>query len=192
MTQREKMLAGALYDPADAELSAARAEAKKLCGRLNRLLAEDPAGLSIFSEVQTLMGRLFGKTNPTLQLCADFWCDYGFNITFGKNCFANHHLVILDCAKVTFGNGVLIGPNCGFYTAEHPLDAALRRQGYETARPITVGNDVWFGGGVTVLAGVTIGDRAVIGAGSVVTRDIPADAVAAGNPCKVIRIAEPS
>lgn len=192
MTEQEKMRAGALYDPADPQLTAARAEAKRLCGRLNRLLAEDPADTAHFAEKQTLIGRLFGKTNPTLQLCADFWCDYGFHITFGKNCFANHHLVILDGAPVTFGDGVLIGPNCGFYTAEHPLDPALRAQGLETARPITVGNNVWFGGNVTVLPGVTIGDNAVIGAGSVVTHDIPANAVAVGNPCQVIRIAEPS
>lgn len=187
MTEQEKMLAGQLYDPSEEALVSARVRAKKLCGRLNRLLSQDPAGATTFAETQAIFGQLFGKTNSTLQLCADFWCDYGSHITFGKNCFANHHLVILDCAPVTFGDGVLIGPNCGFYTAEHPLDPALRAKGLETAHPITVGNNVWFGGSVTVLPGVTIGENAVIGAGSVVTRNIPANTVAAGNPCRVKR-----
>lgn len=116
-----------------------------------------------------------------------FWCDYGFNIKVGKNFYSNHNLVILDCAEVRFGDNVFIGPNCGFYTAIHPIDAGQRKMEIEWAKPIKVGNDVWFGGSVTVLPGVTIGDNVVIGAGSVVVKDIPSGVVAVGNPCKPIR-----
>ena len=108
-------------------------------------------------------------------------------IEIGENFYSNHNLVILDPAKVKFGDNVFIGPNCGFYTAEHPLDAEERNKGLEYAKPIKVGNNVWFGGNVTVIAGVTIGDNVVIGAGSVVVKDIPSNTVAVGNPCKVIK-----
>jgi len=120
-------------------------------------------------------------------ITAPFWCDYGSNIEIGENFYTNHNCVILDCAKVTFGDNVLIGPNCGFYTAGHPLDAVRRNQGLEYARPIHIGHNVWIGGGVQVAPGFTIGDDAVIGAGSVVTKDIPTGVLAAGNPCRVIR-----
>ena len=134
-----------------------------------------------------LLRQLLGSTNGRFLIEPSFWCDYGYNIHLGKNFYANHNCVILDCAKVTFGDHVMVGPNCGFYTACHPIDSQQRREGVEFARPITVGNDVWFGGSCTVLPGVTIGDGCVIGAGSVVTRDIPANTVAAGNPCRVLR-----
>lgn len=116
-----------------------------------------------------------------------FLCDYGYNIHIGDNFYANHNLVILDGATVKFGDNVFVAPNCGFYTAGHPIDAAERNKGLEYARPITVGNDVWIGGNVCVLPGVTIGDDCVIGAGSVVVKDIPPHSVAVGNPCKVIK-----
>ena len=134
-----------------------------------------------------LLRQLLGSTDGRFLIEPSFWCDYGYNIHLGKNFYANHNCVILDCAKVTFGDHVMVGPNCGFYTACHPIYPQQRREGVEFARPITVGNDVWFGGGCTVLPGVTIGDGCVIGAGSVVTRDIPASTVAAGNPCRVLR-----
>ena len=114
-------------------------------------------------------------------------CDFGYNIEVGENFYANHGCVILDCAKVTFGDNVFIAPNCGFYTAGHPIDSKRRNAGLEYAHPITVGNNVWFGGGVQVMPGVTIGNNVVIGSGSVVTKDIPDNVVAAGNPCKVLR-----
>ena len=117
----------------------------------------------------------------------NFYCDYGYNIEIGENFYSNHNLVILDPAKVIFGDNVFIGPNCGFYTASHPLEAEERNKGIEMAKPIKVGNNVWFGGNVTVLPGVTIGDNCVVGAGSVVVKDIPANSVAVGNPCKLIR-----
>ena len=118
---------------------------------------------------------------------APFWCDYGYRISVGNGFFANHNMVILDAGGVTFGDDVFIGPNCGFYTSGHPVDYERRDQGLEYAYPITVGDHVWIGGGVQVMPGVTIGSNVVIGSGSVVTRDIPDDVVAAGNPCRVIR-----
>lgn len=116
-----------------------------------------------------------------------FYCDYGFNISLGKNFYANHNLVILDANKVEFGDNVFIGPNCGFYTAGHPLDYVSRNKGLEYAKPIKIGNNVWIGGNVCVLPGVTIGDNVVIGAGSVVRKDIPANCLVAGNPGKIIK-----
>ena len=116
-----------------------------------------------------------------------FQCDYGYNIEIGENFFANFNCIIVDCAKVKFGNHVFIAPGCGFYTAGHPLDVSQRNQGLEYAYPITVGDNVWFGGNVSVLPGVTIGSNTVIGAGSVVNFDIPSGVIAAGNPCRVIR-----
>lgn len=181
MTEKEKMLAGELYDPGDGTLSAARMQAKDLCHQYNLL----PPSQTTARE--RLLRALLGKTHGTFVIEQPFWCDYGSNIEVGAQFYANHGLTVLDGNKVTFGDQVLVGPNCGFYTAGHPLDAALRKQGLEYARPITVGDNVWIGGNVCVLPGVTIGDNAVIGAGSVVTQDIPPNVLAAGNPCKVIK-----
>ena len=121
------------------------------------------------------------------RILAPFWCDYGCHIRVGREFFANHNMVILDAAPVTFGDHVFVAPNCGFYTSGHPIDAERRDRGLEYAYPITVGDHVWFGAGVHVMPGVTIGSNVVIGAGSVVTRDIPDGSVAVGNPCRVIR-----
>ena len=181
MTEKEKMLAGELYDPSDSTLAAARMQAKDLCHQYNQLPPSQTAAR------ERLLRALLGKTHGTFVIEQPFWCDYGFNIEVGAQFYANHGLTVLDGNKVSFGDHVLVGPNCGFYTAGHPLDAALRKQGLEYARPITVGNNVWIGGNVCVLPGVTIGDNAVIGAGSVVTHSIPPNVLAAGNPCKVIK-----
>ena len=181
MTEYEKMLAGEWYFPGDEKLAALRRRAAEVCFAANRL----PPGRE--EERMELLRPLFGKTGAEFTITPDFHCDYGGNITLGEGFYANYNLVILDCAPVTFGDNVLVGPGCGFYTAIHPLDAVHRATGEEKAAPITVGSDVWFGGNVTVLPGVTIGDGAVIGAGSVVTRDIPPGVVAAGNPCRVLR-----
>lgn len=167
--------------PGDEELRALRARCKQLCYAFNTTEHQQR------EERINLLRQLLGSTNGRFLIEPSFWCDYGYNIHLGKNFYANHNCVILDCAKVTFGDHVMVGPNCGFYTACHPIDPQQRREGVEFARPITVGNDVWFGGSCTVLPGVTIGDGCVIGAGSVVTRDIPANTVAAGNPCRVLR-----
>lgn len=181
-TEKEKMLAGKIYDANyDQELIDARADAKELCYDFNHARPSEEA------KRQDIIRQLLGKTGKEFEITGPFYCDYGFNIEIGENFYANHNLVILDGAKVTFGDNVFVAPDCGFYTAGHPLDADRRNKGLEYAKPITVGNNVWFGGGVKVMPGVTIGDGAVIGGGSVVTKDIPANMIAVGNPCKPIR-----
>ncbi len=175
MNEKEKMLSGVLYNPNLDGLYEERLRAKELCKKYN------------LEENKDFIRELFGKVCENFQIEPNFYCDYGYNIEIGENFYSNHNLVILDPAKVKFGNNVFIGPNCGFYTPEHPLDYETRNSGLEYAKPINVGNNVWFGGNVTVLGGVTIGDNTVIGAGSVVTKDIPANVVAVGNPCKVIK-----
>ena len=139
-----------------------------------------------FKKLQSIIEELFAKCeNPFVN--PPFYCDYGFNIEVGKNFFANYNCKIVDGGDVIFGDDVRIGPDCTFCTPNHMMDPRMRKEGYMVYGPIRVGNNVWFGAGVTVLPGVTIDDDAVIGAGSVVTRDIPAGVFAAGNPCKVIR-----
>ena len=182
MTEKEKMLQQMLCDANnDPALSAERAKAKDLCYDYNQLRPSNEAGQ------QNLMKQLLGKAKGSFCIIAPFWCDYGYNIEIGENFFANHNTVILDCAKVKFGDHVFVAPNCGFYTAGHPIDFERRNQGLEYAYPITIGNHVWIGAGVQVMPGVTIGDNVVIGGGSIVVRDIPDNSVAVGNPCKVIR-----
>ena len=182
MSEKEKMLNGLAYLPMeDKELIHAREVCKKLCYEYNKISPDKTKKRSF------VIKKLLGKTCDKFLIEQPFVCDYGFNVEIGENFYSNHNLVILDSAKVIFGNNVFIGPNCGFYTPEHPLDAENRVKGIEYAFPIKVGNNVWFGGNVTVLPNVTIGDNAVIGAGSVVTKDIPANVVAVGNPCKPIK-----
>lgn len=182
MTEKEKMLAGMIYDAGnDPVLVAERLECKELCRDYNDLRPKDMAAR------EALLHRILGHIGGEILVEQPFYCDYGYNIKAGRNFYANFNLVILDEAPVTFGDNVFIAPNCGFYTAGHPIDAEERSKGLEYARPITVGSDVWFGAGVSVLPGVTIGSNCVIGAGSVVVSDIPSDSVAVGNPCKVIR-----
>ena len=164
----------------DIELLKERNRAKDLCFEFNNTKPSDEKQTAIFK-------KLLGKTQNNFTITAPFWCDYGYNINLGENFYSNHNLVILDAAKVTFGDNIFVGPSCGFHTAGHPIDFERRNQGLEYAHPITVGNNVWFGAGVQVLPGVTIGDNVVIGAGSIVVKDIPSNCVAVGNPCKVIR-----
>lgn len=182
MTEKDKMLLGIIYDAnSDAELIAERLECKEMCRDYNDLRPCQSG------EREVLLRAILGHVKEGIQIEQPFHCDYGYNISVGNNFYANFNLVVLDEARVTFGDNVFIAPNCGFYTAGHPIDPVERNKGLEYALPITVGNNVWIGAGVSVLPGVTIGDNCVIGAGSVVVKDIPSNSVAAGNPCKVIR-----
>lgn len=186
MTEKEKQQAGELYNSNDRELFNERIKAKKLCAEYNAVECND------FQKRERILDRLVALRGENTVIEPNFFCDYGYNIVIGDNFYANHNLVILDCADIEFGNNVFIGPNCGFYAAEHPIDADLRNQGLEYAKPIKVGSNVWIGGGVTVIGGVTIGDNVVIGAGSVVTKDIPSNCVAVGNPCAPTKTLEPA
>jgi maltose O-acetyltransferase len=165
-TEREKMIAGELYDPRDPELTEARGRARKLCAARN------------FRE-------LFGSGGETVDTEPPFFCDYGSNIHLGRKVFFNFNCVVLDVCPVTVGDYTMFGPGVQILTPLHPLDAMERRM-REYGKPITIGDDVWVGGGALILAGVRIGSRSVIGAGSVVTRDVPDDVFAAGNPCRVL------
>lgn len=182
MNEKEKMLAGYLYNPFLAQdLAEERIKVKTLCHEYNQL---SPAETD---KRKNLLKKIIGKTGKNYWIEQPFYCDYGYNIEIGENFYMNHNSVILDCAKVKFGDNVFIAPFCGFYTAGHAIDVEDRISGLEYGFPITVGNNVWIGGHVCVMPGVTIGDNSIIGAGSVVTKDIPSNVIAAGNPCKVIR-----
>lgn len=182
MTEKEKAAAGCLYDANyDEDLIAERTKCKDLCFKYNNVKPSDTA------KQRKILKELINDPNGTAAVTAPFWCDYGYNITVGKNFYSNHNLVILDGAKVSMGDNVFIAPNCCITTAGHPIDAKQRADGLEIALPVTIGNDVWIGANVSILPGVNIGGNTVIGAGSVVNKDIPSGVVAAGNPCKVIR-----
>lgn len=181
-TEKEKCRDGELYDANnDTELVRERQECKDICYEYNMLKP------SMLEQRGEIIRRLLGKTGKTFLIEQPFYCDYGYNIEIGENFYSNVNCVILDGAKVRFGDNVFVAPGCGFYTAGHPLDVKQRNAGIEYAYPITIGNNVWIGANVSVLPGVTIGDGCVIGAGSVVNRDIPANSVAVGNPCRVIK-----
>ncbi|WP_374464090.1 sugar O-acetyltransferase [Chryseobacterium sp.] len=182
MTEKEKCAAGLLYNANyDEELIQERIACKDLCQEYNALKNSDA------EKRYQLLKKIIGRMKGNICIEPNFWCDYGYNIKVGENFYANHNLVILDCAKVEFGDNVFIGPNCSFYTAGHPLDVQQRNEGLEYALPIKVGDNVWLGGKVVVLPGVSIGNNSVIGAGSVVTKDIPDNVVAVGNPCRVVK-----
>ena len=180
-SEKEKMLAGERYNPADPELVAEHLRARELCLELNSL---PPCASDV--RRQELLAHLFG-TPTDAYVTPPFFCDYGSNIELGSHVYFNFNCVILDVAKVSIGSNVLFGPAVQIYTASHPMDVDERRSGLEFGEPIRIGNDVWLGGGAIVCPGISIGDGSVIGAGSVVTRDIPSGVFAAGNPCRVIR-----
>lgn len=181
MTEKEKMLRGELYDANyNSALIEERNACKVKCQKFNTMPYDAPGR-------GELLRAIIGSCGNVFTIEPSFWCDYGYNIHLGENFYANHNLVILDGAPVRFGDNVFIAPNCGFYTAGHPLDAESRNKGLEYARPITVGDNVWIGAGVQVMPGVKIGNNTVIGGGSVVVKDIPDNCVAVGNPCRVIK-----
>jgi maltose O-acetyltransferase len=166
------------YNP---ELEKEIERCKEKCYQYNQLSPNDKVAQ------KKILTELIGKMGENVIVTPPFWCDYGYNITFGNHFYSNHNMIITDGAKVTFGDHVFIAPNCCFTTAEHSIDPEQRRAGIEVAKPITIGNNVWIGAGSTILAGATIGDNTVIGAGSVVKKSIPSNVIAVGVPCKVLR-----
>lgn len=174
-----------MYDPLDVELSSDRIRTRLLLKALNESREDRP------EERARILKNLIPQAPDSLWIQPPFYCDYGFNIVVGERVFFNFNCVVLDVAPVTIGSRTMFGPNVQVYTATHPLNHIERSCGKELAKPITIGEDVWVGGSAVICPGVAIGDRSVIGAGSVVTKNIPADIFAAGNPCKVIRSLHP-
>jgi maltose O-acetyltransferase len=180
-SQRDRMLAGDLYIAADPVLAAESTRAAQLTERFNTSDPADPqARLAVLRELVGSLGE-GAAVRPPLR------CDYGYQIHIGARSFINYGAVFLDVATITIGEDVQVGPNVQFLTATHPVEAAARRAKWEYAKPITIGDNVWLGGGVIILPGVSIGENTVVGAGAVVTRDLPANVVALGNPARVIR-----
>lgn len=181
MTELEKMKAGEMYDYSDPEIFAAHVRAVDLCDEYNATKRSEG------KRREEILRKLFASLGSDPVVEKNIRVDYGFNLRAGDKFFANYDCVFLDCAPITFGNNIFIAPQCGFYAVNHPFDAELRNAGVEYGKPITVGDDVWFGGGVKVMPGVTIGSNVVIGGGSVVVHDIPSDSLAVGNPARVVR-----
>lgn len=180
LTHREKsLISGMLYHPETEGLPEDRLAARKLCHQISACFDT--------KEKSLLVKQLFGKADDTTTLSGQFSCDYGYNIEVGKNFYMNFNGVILDCGKITIGDNVMIGPNVTLCTAGHPIDAKTRYTFEEFAKPITIGNEVWIGANVLVLPGITIGEGAVVGGGSVVTKDVPANTVVVGNPSRVVK-----
>src|SRR5688572_4783016 len=184
-TEREKMLAGELYDPLDPDLVTARNRARDLCQDLNATREADQ------EMRRSILKQLFAAGGDSVWMQPPFFCDYGSNIYLGHRVFFNFNCVVLDVCDIRIGDYTLFAPAVQTYTATHPMDPVLRRS-QEFAKPITIGSDVWVGGGAIICPGAKLGSRSVIGAGSVVTREIPENVFAAGNPCRVIREIEPS
>lgn len=180
-TEKQKMLSGELYDPLDEQLSEERLQARLLIKELNDLRENQ------VERRAKVLKNLIPDSGESIWKQPPFYCDYGGNIVLGDKVFFNFNCVVLDVMKVEIGSRTLIGPNVQIYTATHPLNYRERALGLEFAKPVTIGMDVWIGGSAVICPGVKIGDRTVIGAGSVVTKDLPSDVFAAGNPCKVIR-----
>ena len=180
MTEKEKMISGLIYNPVSPKLVLDRDKASRILSKYNR---------RTFHEVNMqnrLMKKLI-KTNGNFWVKPPFYCDYGYNIAIGKDVMINFNCIFLDVCPITIGNHTLIGPNTQIYTACHSLDSKERQENKEFGKPVHIGDNVWIGGSVVILAGITIGENTVIGAGSVVTKDIPANSIAVGNPCKVIK-----
>jgi acetyltransferase-like isoleucine patch superfamily enzyme len=181
LSEKENMLSGKLYKFFGEELTAERQCAKELVFDFNGLRPAETVAR------HKIIKKLFGKTGNNFFIEPPFRCDYGYNIEIGENFYANYNCIILDCSKVVIGDNVFIGPNISIFTAGHPIHSAIRNQELEYAFPITIGNNVWIGGNTVINPGVSLGDNSVIGSGSVVTKNIPANTIAAGNPCRVLR-----
>jgi maltose O-acetyltransferase len=180
-TEKEKMISGELYNAWDEKISADRYSARVLLKEINNTREDE------LEERARLFKQLIPDSGNKLWIEPPFYCDYGYNIRLGDNVYFNFNCIILDVMQVTIGSRTLIGPNVQIYSATHPMDYKIRASGLESGKAVSIGEDVWIGGSVIICPGVTIGDRTVIGAGSVVTRNIPSDVFAAGNPCRVVR-----
>lgn len=181
-SQRERMLSGHLYKADDVDLVASRRTCQRLLDAFNATRADDDDAR------QELLRKLLGSFGTSSVILPRFQCDYGTNIAIGANTFVNYDSIMLDCATITIGDYVSIGPRVQLLTAWHPVDDhEARKAGWEAASAIVIGNNTWIGGGAIICPGVSVGDNSVIGAGSVVTKDVPAHVVAAGNPCRVVR-----
>jgi maltose O-acetyltransferase len=180
-SEKEKMLAGELYDALDKQLAGERVNTRLLIKQLNDSREDEP------DSREKILRQLIPNAGPNLWLQPPFYCDYGYNMIVGEKVFFNFNCVVLDVTYVTIGSRTMFGPNVQIYTATHPVDHRERASGVEYAKPISIGEDVWVGGSAVICPGVKVGDRSIIGAGSVVTKDIPSDVFAAGNPCRVIR-----
>ena len=181
MTDKERMLAGRLYSANDLELKADSKKSRMLTRLFNNTTEEQ-------SEYRVnLLKELFGKTGENIYIEPPFRCDYGSNISIGNNFYANFDCIILDVCKVEIGENVMFAPRVCVYTAAHPIDAEIRNTGLEFGKSVKIGDNVWIGGNTIINPGVTIGNNVVIGSGSVVTRDIPDNVIAVGNPCRVLR-----
>jgi maltose O-acetyltransferase len=176
------MLAGELYRATDPELAASYFRAKRLTASFNALAADNVAGR------RAALQELFATVGERTVVSSGLQCDYGWNVSIGRDTFVNHNCVLLDCNRIEIGDEVQIGPGVQIYTATHPLEAAARRRGLEYALPVIVEDGVWLGGGAIVCPGVRIGENTVVGAGSVVTRSLPPNVLAVGNPCRVVRM----
>ncbi|EID72878.1 sugar O-acetyltransferase [Imtechella halotolerans] len=180
-TEKQKMLSGELYNSFDEELMKDRVKARLLLKQLNDSREDEVV------KRDGILNELLPQAGDNLWIQPPFYCDYGTNIITGEGVFFNFNCVVLDVMEVNIGSKTMFGPNVQIYTATHPLDYKIRNTGLEYAKPITIGENVWVGGSVVICPGITIGDNSIIGAGSVVTKSIPANVIAAGNPCKVIR-----
>ncbi|GAB5408518.1 MAG: sugar O-acetyltransferase [Balneolaceae bacterium] len=180
-TEKDKMLSGKPFKAFDKKLSEEREKAKELLFEFNTSRPKE------FAKKNELLKKLIGKTSKSMYIEPPFYCDYGYNIEIGNKFYANTNLTILDCGIVSIGSNVFIGPNVGIYAVSHPIHYEPRNNYFEVAHPITIGDNVWIGGSVIINPGVTIGDNSVIGSGSVVTKNIPENVVAVGNPCRVLR-----
>ena len=185
MNEKQKMLAGEMYNPNDPDLVSLRLQARQLTEQLNT------TSHTLRTERTEILYKLLGSTGENIQIESSFQCDYGKNIHVGENFFANFNCVILDVAEVRFGDNCMLAPQVGLYTATHPLDPVERRSGLEYARPITIGNDCWIGGMAVINPGVTLGDNVVVASGAVVTKNFGDNVVIAGSPARVIRTIEP-
>lgn len=180
-SELEKLKKQKMFWNSDKEIGEVKKRARTLAAQYNATSEEEP------TERLRILKELFGDCDDDIFIKPPFYCDYGFNIHVGKNFFANFQCVILDAAPVTIGDNCLMGPQTCLYTVNHPMDSKTRVANYVYGEPITIGDNVWFGGNCIVLSGVTIGNNVVVGAGSVVTKDIPDNAVVAGNPARIIR-----